>query len=82
MDKEKLMKEAAERVGAIGCCIHVEMKDGKCEQTVSGSGLLLTISLCEVIERMAQTVNADFEDVFGMIRRIHYSKQETEKEEE
>ena len=82
MDKEKLMKEAEELAGAMGCCIHVEMKDGKCEQIISGSGLLLTISLCEVIERMAQTVNADFEDVFGMIRRIHYSKQETEKEEE
>ena len=82
MDKEKLMKEAEELAGAMGCCIHVEMKDGKCEQIVSGSGLALTIGLCKVIERIAQIINADFEEVFGEIRRMHYFKQGTEKEGE
>lgn len=82
MDKEKLMKVAEELAGAMGCCIHVEMKDGKCEQIISGSGLALTVGLCKVIERMAQIINADFEEVFGMVRQIHYSKQETDEEEE
>ena len=82
MDKEKFMKEAAERVGAIGCCIHVEMKDGKCEQAISGSGLALALGLCGVIERMAQINDADFEEVFAMVRQVHYIKQETDEEEE
>lgn len=79
MDKEKLMKEVAELAGTMGCCIHVEMKDGKCEQIISGSGLALTIGLCKVIERIAQMADLDFEEMFGMIRQIHYSKQETDE---
>lgn len=82
MDKEKLTKEAEKFAGATSCLIHVEMKDGKCEQVISGSGLVLTIGLCKVIERIAQIINADFEEVFGMIRQMHYSKQETDEEEE
>lgn len=82
MDKEKLMKEAEELARAMGCCIHMEMKDGKCEQIISGSGLAVTIGLCEVIEKIAQIINADFEEVFGMIRQLHYFKQEIDEEEE
>lgn len=82
MDKEKIIKEAEELARAMGCCIHVEMKDGKCEQIISGSGLALAIGLCKVIERIAKIIDADFEEVFGTIRQIHYSKQETDEEEE
>lgn len=82
MDREKLTKEAEKFAGATSCLIHVEMKNGKFEQAISGSVLVMTIGLCKVIERMAQIINADFEDVFGMIRQRHYSKQETDEEEE
>ena len=82
MDKEKLMKVVEELAGTTSCLIHVEMKDGECDQAISGSGLALALGLCGVIERMAQMINADFEEVFAAVRQVHYIKQETDKEEE
>lgn len=82
MDKEKLTKEAEKFAGATSCLIHVEMKDGKCDQMISGSGLAMIIGLCKVIERIAQIINVDFEEVFATIRQAHYSEQETDEEEE
>ena len=82
MDRERLMKEAENYKGAESCYIHIELKDGECQQLIGGGGLALIHGMCGAIEKMADLGGFDFEEVFSMIRQWHYFKQEADREEE
>ena len=71
MDKERLMKEAAEFIGVGSCYIHAEMKNHKAPQILIGGDILSMMwTVGGIIKRIAEKTGHTFEDTCGMIFNI------------
>ena len=69
MDKEKHMSEAEKIRDKFNCTIHAEMKDGRVDIDVAGTGGAIMNIMTEIIEMLAQTTGRSYTETLKDLER-------------
>ena len=80
MDRKYHEKQAMKFNKEAYCYIHVEMKDGKAAQCVSGDGKALLHCLSKVIEQISKNTNNSYSTTLATLKAWHDLCEEEKKE--
>ena len=80
MDRKYHEKQAMKFMKEGSCYIHVEMKDEKAEQILSGNGNELIYCLTKLVERISVRYGTSFETALETIKSLHDFCEEEKKE--